>query len=33
MEVKPVNKTKYPLWIMPDASQPVDENYKADGDQ
>jgi hypothetical protein len=33
MEVKPMNKTKYPLWIMPDASQPVDENYKADGDQ
>lgn len=33
MEVIPMNKTKYPLWIMPDASQLVDENCKADGDQ
>lgn len=33
MEVIPMNKTKYPLWIILDASQSVDEKYKADGDQ
>ena len=33
MEVIPMKKTEYPLWIMPDALQLVDENCKADGNQ
>ena len=33
MEVIPMKKTEYPLWIMPDALQLVDENCKADSNQ